>query len=302
MPQCARARPSAVSLQAQHHAKRLIAPSSKRLPSHSEDEPFALGFRFPLAHHEVDKIPQISIYLSRSTVRERWPTTLARRLLAVPPRICSASSTLSVSSKYVPVWEHLKADIHTEGASKRSGAKRRATIGAIAEVDGPAKKKVARFSDGPVVMKVGVRYFSNLLWSMVADYVAASDEDENDPDDMSRIPGKVAVPQQRTIGRSPTKRLHLAKGTATDTVTGAHHQTTTPHTNGSRSLRKSILKNKTPMKQLSSAAEEDAMAKATQEAAEIMEEQAEGIYGPAQVHAFVRATLRQSLHHLLEEV
>ena len=54
------------------------------------------------------------------------------------------------------------------------------------------------------------------------------------------------------------------------------------------------------MGQILSAAEEDALALATKEAAEIAAEQAEGVSGPAQVRAFVRDRLRMDLRHLLQ--
>lgn len=49
-----------------------------------------------------------------------------------------------------------------------------------------------------------------------------------------------------------------------------------------------------------SAAEEEALALAAKETAEIVAEQAEGVFGPAQVRALVRDRLRMDLRHLLQ--
>lgn len=54
------------------------------------------------------------------------------------------------------------------------------------------------------------------------------------------------------------------------------------------------------MGQILSAVEEDALALAAKEAAEIVAKEAEGVFGPAQVRALVRDRLRMDLRHLLQ--
>jgi len=113
---------------------------------------------------------------------------------------------------------------------------------------------------------------------------------------MPRTVGKAAVPQKLTPASSAKKSQ---RHTDDSTIATALLQTSSPRFIGPKGMRKSILKNGTPTNHVLSAAEDDAVKVATKEAAEIIEEQAEGVFGPAQFRALVRARFRHDLRHLL---